>query len=121
MNPTVEFEFHLPVAVEKKGKWFISTCPLLDVHSQGTTESKARENLIEALQLFIETCFDQGTLDQVLQEAGFRPMHRKVIRREDMDVVAVPFLISSSPQHATTHRRSPQRASAHTHSLADPS
>ncbi len=113
MSPVVKYEFRLPIEVDKKGKWFISTCPILNVRSQGTTESKAKENLIEALQLFVETCFEHGTLDQVLRDAGFKPRHRAISKQENVDVVAIPLTLSSPSKHTTAHRRAPQRAPAH--------
>lgn len=50
---------------------FVSHCPALDVYSQGDTEQEARTNLVEALQLFIEVCYEHGTLDAVMKERGF--------------------------------------------------
>jgi predicted RNase H-like HicB family nuclease len=36
------------------GDWYVAMCPELDVASQGTTVSEAKENLREALDLFFE-------------------------------------------------------------------
>ncbi len=44
----------------------------LDVVSAGEDEDQAKRNLDEALQLFLEVSRDMGTLDQVLQESGYR-------------------------------------------------
>lgn len=63
----------LPAVLAEDGRWFRASCPVLDVHSQGTTEQEALKNLIEAIQLFVETCYGQGTLEQVLIEQGFEP------------------------------------------------
>jgi predicted RNase H-like HicB family nuclease len=41
-------EFKLPAQVRKKEKWFISSCNLLDVHSQGHTREQAERNLKDA-------------------------------------------------------------------------
>ena len=51
---------------------YIAHCPALDVFSQGETEAAAVENLAEALQLFVESCRERGTLDAVLKECGFQ-------------------------------------------------
>jgi predicted RNase H-like HicB family nuclease len=64
-------EFILPVRVRKKGKWFVSSCQLLDVHSQGRTRAEAERNLQDALSSFLSSCFERGTLDDVLRESGF--------------------------------------------------
>ena len=41
------------IAAEDDG--YVATCPELDVASQGDTVSQARANLIEAIDLFLET------------------------------------------------------------------
>ena len=69
----VQFTMSLPMAVRHEGMWYYSSCPVLDVHSQGVTEQEATDNLVEALQLFLETAFEQGTLQEVLRQQGFEP------------------------------------------------
>lgn len=68
------FELHLFVTVKKVGKLFISSCPILDVASQGYTSKEAKENLVEALQLFIYSCLERGVMEKVLLAAGMRPV-----------------------------------------------
>jgi predicted RNase H-like HicB family nuclease len=63
-------EFRLPARVRKKGKWYVSSCPALDVHSQGRTSAEARQNLADALAFFLESCFERGTVADVLRAAG---------------------------------------------------
>ncbi len=41
--------------IQKEGNGYVSVCPELDVASQGDTVDEARANLIEAVQLFLET------------------------------------------------------------------
>jgi predicted RNase H-like HicB family nuclease len=43
----------------------------LDVMSVGLTPDEARQALDEAVQLFLITAVDMGTLDDLLQEAGY--------------------------------------------------
>jgi len=64
----VLFSLQLPFKITKRAKWFLATCPILDVHSQGETEKKAKENLVEALSLFFISCFERRTLDAVLKK-----------------------------------------------------
>ncbi|MBD2359975.1 type II toxin-antitoxin system HicB family antitoxin [Anabaena minutissima FACHB-250] len=40
--------------IEREGDGYVSLCPQLDIASQGDTIEEARNNLIEALQLFFE-------------------------------------------------------------------
>ena len=63
-------EFRLPAKIRKKGRWYVSSCPPLDVHSQGHTKEEARRNLIDALVFFLESCFERGTLEEVLRDEG---------------------------------------------------
>ena len=68
MGITIEFE--LPARIRKKGTWFISSCPLLDVFSQGQTRDEAERNLIDALASFLISCYERGVLDAVLRDSG---------------------------------------------------
>ena len=41
--------------IEREGDDYVALCPELDIASQGATVTEARENLKEALELFLET------------------------------------------------------------------
>ncbi len=41
--------------IEREDDWYVALCLELDIASQGTTIEEARNNLIEALELFFET------------------------------------------------------------------
>jgi predicted RNase H-like HicB family nuclease len=69
----ISIEFELPAKIRKKGAWFISSCPLLDVFSQGHTREQAEQNLIDALASFLTSCYERGTRDAVLRESGLVP------------------------------------------------
>ncbi len=45
----------------------LSCPPILDVITQGETEEKAKQNLNDALSLFLVSWFERGTLDSVLK------------------------------------------------------
>jgi predicted RNase H-like HicB family nuclease len=45
----------LPAIIEREGDGYISLCPELDLASQGDNIEEARQNPIEALELFLET------------------------------------------------------------------
>ncbi len=45
----------LTAIIEREGDGYVSLCPELDIASQGDSVSDARENLREALELFLET------------------------------------------------------------------
>ncbi|MGO9210521.1 MAG: type II toxin-antitoxin system HicB family antitoxin [Terriglobales bacterium] len=41
--------------IEREGDGYVALCPELDIASQGDTVESARHNLIEAVELFLET------------------------------------------------------------------
>ncbi len=101
-NILPKVEFKLPFEMKKKGKWFIASCSILDVHTQGETKKKAKENLIEALHLFLISCFERGTVEQVLKECGFtlaqsdRTKATKTIKAKKIDYlnIDIPFQVN---------------------------
>ena len=90
MTARVQVEFTVPAEVREEGAYFIAVCPPLDVFSQGETEESALVNLAEALQLFIESCYERGTLEQVLKDCGFRPDNSREYK-ESGRMVRVPL------------------------------
>jgi len=59
------------VHIFKEGKAFVAYVPELDVSSCGSTDEEARKNIGDAVRGFLETSADMGTLDEVLEEAGY--------------------------------------------------
>ncbi len=45
----------LSAIIEREGEWYVATCPELDIASQGHSVEEAKQNLFEAVQLFLET------------------------------------------------------------------
>lgn len=78
---------------------WVSYNPEFKVASCGPTAQKAEANLKEALKGVLETCEDIGTLEQLLQEAGFMLENKKVkldkatAKIENIDV-SLPVLSS---------------------------
>ena len=56
-----------PVVISSEGKWFVASCPILDIATQGRTEKKVRENIAELIDEYLK---DPDTmkprLDQLL-------------------------------------------------------
>ena len=40
--------------IERDDDWYVALCPELDIASQGRSVEEARQNLIEAIELFFE-------------------------------------------------------------------
>jgi predicted RNase H-like HicB family nuclease len=56
---------------EEEGQ-IVALCPELNVSSFGDTSEAALDSLQEAVTLFLEECQQMGTLEIVLEEAGYR-------------------------------------------------
>lgn len=91
----------VPVTVTKEPGAYVAECPLLDVTSQGDTEQESMDNLLEALQLFLETCYNMGTLEQVLKQSGFGLVREDNEEEEDNHYLDVPFSLLAAQNHAT--------------------
>lgn len=91
--PTIHFQMTFLAETKQEGRYFIARTLPLDVYSQGPTEAKALENLVEALQLFIESCFERGVLDQVLKNCGFQMEHgaQLPVQTKDQHELKVPL------------------------------
>lgn len=50
---------------------FVSYAPELDVSSCGHSAPEAQKNLQDAVAGFLEVARDKGTLEDILEEAGF--------------------------------------------------
>ena len=57
---------------------YVAYAPELDISSCGGTPEKAKKNLLEAVRLFLEEAEKMGTLQQILQEAGYVVRKRKL-------------------------------------------
>jgi len=55
----------------KEGNLYVSYCPELDIASCGESVEESKKNLKEVISINFEECQKMGTLNQLLQEAGF--------------------------------------------------
>ena len=60
------------VHIFKEGKTFVAYVPELDLSSCGDTKDEASKNIRDAVRGFLETSAEIGTLDEILEEAGYR-------------------------------------------------
>jgi predicted RNase H-like HicB family nuclease len=61
-------EFRLTAIIEREGDGYVSSCPEFDIASQGTTIEEARDNLKEAVELFLETASEQEVTERLHDE-----------------------------------------------------
>ncbi|RLD17513.1 MAG: type II toxin-antitoxin system HicB family antitoxin [Caldiserica bacterium] len=62
----------LPLMFFKDGSHYIAYCPLLDLSACGYTLKEAKKNFYEVFTIFVEETLSMGTLEEVLEECGFR-------------------------------------------------
>ena len=43
----------LPILIAKENKWFVASCPLLDIATQGRTEKEAKENITDLINEYL--------------------------------------------------------------------
>ncbi len=65
-------EISFTVHVFREGDTFVAHAPELDVSTCGDSADEARENIRGAVRGFLEAAEDMGTLEDILQEAGYR-------------------------------------------------
>ena len=101
MKAQVRLQLTLPFKIRKQGRWFVASCPILDVVSQGRDAEAAKNSLREALVEFFLSCLERRTLDEVLRSAGFVP---SAIGDDDEDAgddahsitVPLPFIVADA-------------------------
>ncbi len=94
----IQLNMHLPAKIKKKRNIFVSQCPTLDICSQGDTEEEAKQNLIEAITAFVISCFNRGTLEDVLKDCGFKK--RMKSHGVDSIDVLIPLIAEHQKQQA---------------------
>jgi predicted RNase H-like HicB family nuclease len=71
-------EIQFTTRIFKEGRTFVAQALELDVSSCGGNKEKALRNLKEAVRLFLEEAEKMGTLEQILEEAGYSKTKKKI-------------------------------------------
>jgi predicted RNase H-like HicB family nuclease len=71
-------EIQFTTRIFKEGRAFVAHTRELDVSSCGGTRRKALQNLKEAARLFLAEAEKMGTLEQILEEAGYLKRKNKL-------------------------------------------
>jgi len=69
------FAIEYTVQIWKEGNQYVAHAMPLDVMSSGSTPGEARSALDEAVELFLLTADDMGTLEAILEESGYEHEH----------------------------------------------
>ncbi len=84
---------NLPVAFIQEGDQVVAYTPALDLSTSGKDEAEAKARFGEIVGIFFNDLLEQGTLDAVLSELGWRQINSAwnppVISQESMRV-AIP-------------------------------
>ncbi len=101
---SIRFNMKLPAVIVRKERWYVASCPVLDICSQGATEKEAKKNLAEAITAFMISCHERGTLDAVLKNCGFVPDYSTpdataAVDDSDYIDVPLPFIIDMGNPH----------------------
>jgi predicted RNase H-like HicB family nuclease len=43
-----------PILISKEGGWFVASCPMLDIATQGRTEEEVKENMADLIEEYME-------------------------------------------------------------------
>jgi hypothetical protein len=71
-------EIEFITRVFKEGRTYVAHTLELDVSSCAGSKDKATRNLKEAVRLFLEEAVKMGTLEQILEEAGYSKGKQKL-------------------------------------------
>jgi len=72
MAKVKNIEAKIPVLFFEEGNKVIAYSPVFDLSSCGDTEEKARSRFAEAVTIFLGEISQMGTLNEVLEEYGWR-------------------------------------------------
>ena len=77
MPKVKDIDVKIPVLFFEEGNKVIAYSPAFDLSSCGDTEEKARSRFAEAVTIFLGEITKMGTLDEVLEECGWRKVPKK--------------------------------------------
>jgi len=64
-------QISLPVIIMKEGKWFVASCPTLDIATQGETEQEAKENMEDLIDEYLNDPDTQKPEIQTITSLSF--------------------------------------------------
>lgn len=86
-------EIQFTTRIFKEGRTFVAPALELDVSSCGGSREKAQRKLKEAVRLFLEEAELMGTLQHILEEAGYSRVKSKIASPKFVSVerVTIPL------------------------------
>jgi predicted RNase H-like HicB family nuclease len=49
----MSIQLPFPIIIAREGKWFVASCPLLDIATQGKTEYEVKENMADLINDYL--------------------------------------------------------------------
>lgn len=74
MQINIVFQLNGAFRDDDVAKGVVSYCQALNIYSHGADKEKAKEALIKAISLYLETCYQRGSLGDILRKAGFEAL-----------------------------------------------
>jgi len=53
LNFAMTIQVPFPIVITKENKWFVASCPLLDIATQGKTEKEVKENMTDLINDYL--------------------------------------------------------------------
>jgi predicted RNase H-like HicB family nuclease len=50
---SVSVQLPFPIIITREGKWFVASCPLLDIATQGKSEAEVKENMADLINDYL--------------------------------------------------------------------
>jgi len=79
----------LSVVISREGKWFVASCPLLDIATQGKDEKEVRENM-------------EDLIEEYWQDPDTPKPSIKTMMSASVSVINIPLKIGTSHGKAST-------------------
>jgi predicted RNase H-like HicB family nuclease len=77
-------DLKITIEIWQKGRWYVARCPELDFVSQGATQTEARRNLLEVIQIQFEEMNALGTLEDYLLECDYTTENGTLVPHSEM-------------------------------------
>ena len=85
----VKYNVRLQAWFRRDGREWIVWCPGIDIMTQARTRKGALESLLEAVELWFESCIERGVLNAALNELGYDRLPPDEETPEGVDFVSV--------------------------------
>ena len=90
----INLEFKLPVSFLREGNKYVAYTPALDLSTSGKSYKEAKKRFEEIVSIFFEELIKEGTIDEVLQDLGWKKMQKQwnppVVISQEFQKIQVP-------------------------------